>query len=487
MSDYDSDLQAVLARFHNLPDTNTRKDILKKLSDNQLSRVVIQGVKCEFEREGLEEIALVMLGVISKDSCSKLAHDLDGEIEVALKHEEADDNGEVVIKMEPDSYDDNGVIMMRSKPLLAMATIDAYLKDLLTLSGNEQLATPRQHLLQGINDDDLSELLKKAVGREFARGGLEDIVSVILDVIARDPVSVNGDGTGAVPHTSLKSEQGQRSKTHQQGESKLHCIRFFGLADRIVAEDEIMLDSAPLPVNEQSATSLLTTRQSGSNQPATGLLAPGQQQIQSLSSADIHRGSGPNIAPVSAMATPNEQGTSNDTVSVPNVSATKVSLFCPTEQIAFGRTVSFIDVIYRDIVKMSNRQPWLYASIEGNYCSFRSEEGSILRPLISERFEKDYLSKEVYVAEWGRYLRLREEYVASDCCVNTYVIGKTKAACQYSAGHSHETACDRCIKTKRLCARLIKINKEIKLVFFPLAKHLRPHTNPYSLGYWVCK
>jgi len=115
MSYYDSDLKAVLAQFHSQSDIGTRKDILKKLSDNQLSRVVIQGVKCEFEREGLEEITLVMLGVVSKDSRSKLAHDLDGEIEVALKHEEADDDGEVVIKMEPESDDDNGITMMRSK------------------------------------------------------------------------------------------------------------------------------------------------------------------------------------------------------------------------------------------------------------------------------------------------------------------------------------------------------------------------------------
>jgi len=100
-----------------------------------------------------------------------------------------------------------------------MPTIDSYLKALLALSGNEQLATPRQHLLQGINDDDLSELLKKAVGREFARGGLEDIVSVNLDVIACDPDSVNGDGTGVSHATaSVKIEQEHGNDIQQQCE-----------------------------------------------------------------------------------------------------------------------------------------------------------------------------------------------------------------------------------------------------------------------------
>ncbi|KAI4648366.1 uncharacterized protein J4E79_009988 [Alternaria viburni] len=117
MSYYDSDLKAILARFHNHEDNDTRKDMLKKLSNNQLSRVVIQGVKSEFEREGLEEIALVMLGVISRDSRSELAHDIQGKNEVAVKHEAADEDGEVVIKMEEESDDDNGVTMMRFKHL----------------------------------------------------------------------------------------------------------------------------------------------------------------------------------------------------------------------------------------------------------------------------------------------------------------------------------------------------------------------------------
>ena len=100
-----------------------------------------------------------------------------------------------------------------------MSTIDAYLKALLTLSGNEQLATARQNLLQGLTDDNLLELLKKAAKREFARGGLEEIISVILDVIARDPASVNDDGTSVSHATaSLSMEQVQENEIQQQCE-----------------------------------------------------------------------------------------------------------------------------------------------------------------------------------------------------------------------------------------------------------------------------
>jgi len=115
MSYYDSDLKAVLAQFHDHGDANRRrKDILSKLSDNQLSRVVIQGVKYEFEREGLEEITLAMLDVISRDSHSKLAHDVYEEDGVAVKDEEADGEFEVVMKTE-ELDEDIGIAVMRSK------------------------------------------------------------------------------------------------------------------------------------------------------------------------------------------------------------------------------------------------------------------------------------------------------------------------------------------------------------------------------------
>ncbi|KAB2102932.1 hypothetical protein AG0111_0g8680 [Alternaria gaisen] len=49
-----------------------------------------------------------------------------------------------------------------------MSTVDAYLKALLALSGDEQLVSPRRALLRSLNDEDLAELVTKVVGREFA-------------------------------------------------------------------------------------------------------------------------------------------------------------------------------------------------------------------------------------------------------------------------------------------------------------------------------
>ena len=71
-----------------------------------------------------------------------------------------------------------------------MSTVTSYFEVLLALSGDEQLVRLRRALLQSLNDEHLAELVTKAVGREFARGDLEDMASVLLDIIVKDPASV---------------------------------------------------------------------------------------------------------------------------------------------------------------------------------------------------------------------------------------------------------------------------------------------------------
>ena len=88
----------------------------------------------------------------------------------------------------------------------AMSTIDSYLKALLALSGGEQLVSPRRALLQSLNDEDLAELVTKVVGREFARYDLEDIASVLLDVVVKDPASVHSHAASEDQATSVKGE-----------------------------------------------------------------------------------------------------------------------------------------------------------------------------------------------------------------------------------------------------------------------------------------
>jgi glutaredoxin len=105
---------------------------------------------------------------------------------------------------------------------------------------------------------------------------------------------------------------------------------------------------------------------------------------------------------------------------------------------------------------------------------------------MADKFDKDYLSTNLHISEWGKLLRLLEKGVASRCCVNVTVIRRAKDPGKRTMGNM-KTACDYCIKTKRLCARLLKIDDVIKLAFFPLPSELRPDADLAHLNYWVLK
>jgi hypothetical protein len=101
---------------------------------------------------------------------------------------------------------------------MSSTVVDSYLNALLALSGNTLLADARKMLLERLSDNDLSELVVRGMGREFARGGLEEIASLVLDVIARDPNSNGKDGSNAVGETrGIKAKEGQSNIAARQG------------------------------------------------------------------------------------------------------------------------------------------------------------------------------------------------------------------------------------------------------------------------------
>ena len=83
--------------------------------------------------------------------------------------------------------------------------VNSYLKALLALSEDKTLESSRRSLLQSLSDADLQKVVQHGVGREFARGALEEIAVTILDVIARDPQANYEDG--ATRDATIKVEQ----------------------------------------------------------------------------------------------------------------------------------------------------------------------------------------------------------------------------------------------------------------------------------------
>lgn len=105
-------------------------------------------------------------------------------------------------------------------------------------------------------------------------------------------------------------------------------------------------------------------------------------------------------------------------------------------------------------------------------------------PLFTNKFDKDYLSTDLHRSEWGKLLRLREKGVATQCCVNDTVMRRAKKPGKRT--HLMCEACDRCVKTNRLCARLVETGGVIKLAFFPLPGPVYlEDAQMYSMDYWV--
>ena len=149
-------------------------------------------------------------------------------------------------------------------------------------------------------------------------------------------------------------------------------------------------------------------------------------------------------------------------------SARNVSLRdCEREQMIDNKIVPRIDVL------------WF------THRNFYEDVNSITS--FASKFDEDYLSTDLHVSEWGKLLRLRENGVATQCCVNDIVIiGAKQPGGQTGSIYQ---ACDRCIRSKRLCARLVQDDDDgvIKLRFSNLPDKYRGDALWHSLDFWVCK
>ena len=104
--------------------------------------------------------------------------------------------------------------------------------------------------------------------------------------------------------------------------------------------------------------------------------------------------------------------------------------------------------------------------------------------LIVDKFDKDYLSDDGRIYEWEKLVRLQKGLVSQRCVNETVVMRARQPGGR--TGNMNE-ACDRCVRMKRLCARLVKIDEVIKLAFFPLPRQYRDGAASSSLDYWVFK
>jgi len=84
----------------------------------------------------------------------------------------------------------------------------------------------------------------------------------------------------------------------------------------------------------------------------------------------------------------------------------------------------------------------------------------------------------------------RPIYEANGCCLNTYMYRQKEArrgnAKSYElSGGNKMRACDHCVKTEMLCARIEKVGKDYKLAFMSLPETLREKVKWDEMAFWV--
>jgi len=148
-----------------------------------------------------------------------------------------------------------------------------------------------------------------------------------------------------------------------------------------------------------------------------------------------------------------------------------VTLSCPTHQVIDRKIVGPIQVLL-----------WVEADGPGpeGYHLLDTEES--LSALIIAKFDEDYLRTGDRIKNWGRYLRHREKMIEGGCCVNDFVVQRTKEA-PPRIDSVEDTTCDRCVRSKRVCAKLVDHDGDIKLCIFPLPAAYRDGRSISELGY----
>jgi len=224
--------------------------------------------------------------------------------------------------------------------------------------------------------------------------------------------------------------------------------------DNALAENEITVlnDS---PTSGESATQMLEGKRQPPYSPRSGIRKrPKLTEPLAVARPDTS----------SALPTP---ALNNVSAASPKLSQ-KVTLKCQAVQVINDKHIPPIDIVR--YVGDSYFQITTYA------------RGSVGAPIV-DKFDKDYLSDDGRIFEWERLLRLQKG-ILSHTCVNEIVLMRARKP-GGRMGNIKE-ACDRCVRMKRLCARLVKIDEVIKLAFFPLPLQYRSDAGTHTMVfYWV--
>jgi hypothetical protein len=108
-----------------------------------------------------------------------------------------------------------------------------------------------------------------------------------------------------------------------------------------------------------------------------------------------------------------------------------------------------------------------------------------LSTYLQKKLNSDYNDTPSHTKVYSRMFRYRERNLET-ACANYFVIHRTSSKNHWdeALGNKNRT-CDHCIRSKRICARLVRVHDVIHFALFPLPEHRRLDKVWTDVEYWV--
>lgn len=298
---------------------------------------------------------------------------------------------------------------------------DGLLKLLLALSANPTYAGARDKLYEAVSNEDLDSLIQACLAANAERKARENILSHLLDVTAQ----------------------------HGKDSTDTHLVRTCA-ASAVVSEDKRK-----------------HTPDNGIAETSSGHAVDDGDPSKTRTDVGAHKRSRhtrphPRVVDISG----DEDGKLTDGKLVPAVEIVQSSMDSQS-----GRGLWFL---VRDTI--SGRDNWKFAN----------EAPPEFLMALRARFLAQY---DLNPAQFLALLNsMNKENMKHGVvfCINSYKGGKASKSCTFIESDGRQLkACDLCIRTKRLCARVMDCHGTLNLAFYPLPSAHQQARKWTAMGFWM--
>ncbi|RMZ71483.1 hypothetical protein GMOD_00006601 [Pyrenophora seminiperda CCB06] len=422
------------------------------------------------------------------------------------------------------------------------STVNSYLKALLALSEDKTLESSRRSLLQSLSDADLQRVVQHGVGREFARGALEDIAVAILDVIVRDPQAnykvggtqdgwvevkkeaVNDEVVGGEDSddiTVLVPEETQQSTDVMETPLEKQVTETQRNSHR--DSQPLVHDTGPTIPHRSSIESSKGKRRSGASMDL------GSVRKRAMKSPSVIAGAPQPEIPTRSASTANTTTTTPSPLPKESCNSQQPRVFTPLQnevprityplnydELTHTTAAELVELIHTDVIFSNIKSTYDTVYPLSNLASILAEtriyfwfprENLDSRTIgksaghpttapttlprdfhvaVCEKFCSNYLNDDIKQRTYRRMLKNRDKISNVGMCYTNYDKWPRMSPSPRSMGGADlETACDECISRRKLCTRFVKVRGELVLAIFPLPVALRAGKQWTDLTCWV--